>query len=403
MNAGVAMSPLVSMVLAGLLAILALALFVLPAWRNGQGRAVSLAAALAVLVFGGVVYERIGRPDLALDPGALAAAAAQRADGGMPASGQSPEAEFGAMVADLAARLAESPDDIEGWVLLGRSYMQIGQFNQAADAFGEARARIPEPNDDLDLSYAEARILGDQAALTGAAGEIVERVLANHPDDVRSLLYGGLRALALGDQEEGVARFNAILAQDIPDQLRLVVEERLTSVGAPIPPRPAAGTGAEAALAAGSSGGGGGAPGASGAEPGVAGAGAGAGLSSDTAPVGEVALRVVLDQASDAAARASAVADASALFVSARSPAGGPPLAVKRLSADALPLEITLGPDDAMLPGRDLASVGEAVVVARLSMSGNPMGGPGDWVAEMAVNAQIAADGVVELVLRAVD
>lgn len=372
------MSPVVSMLLAALLAGLAVAMFLLPAWRSGQGRGVSILAALLVLGLTGGVYQQIGRPDLALNPSLRATASQPMEDSALPATDGSPEAEFGAMVADLAARLAASPDDIEGWVLLGRSYMQIGQFGEAAEAFGEARARIPEPSDDLDLSYAEARILGDQSALTGPAGEIVERILVKHPDDVRSLLYGGLRALALGDSEEGVARFNAILAQDIPDPLRVVVEERLTSVGAAIPPRPDTGGTAASPDQGGK-------------------------LPADALPVDRVTLRVRLDDEADEAARAAALAGAQALFVSARSLEGGPPLAVKRLGPESLPLEVTLGPDDAMLPGRDLASVAEAVVVARLSMSGNPMGGTGDWVAELRVDRQIAGAGVVELTLRAVD
>ena len=48
------------------------------------------------------------------------------------------------MVERLATRLEQQPDDLEGWVRLGRSYMVLGQPQKARDAYSprrEAQAR----------------------------------------------------------------------------------------------------------------------------------------------------------------------------------------------------------------------------------------------------------------------
>ena len=45
-----------------------------------------------------------------------------------------------AMVAGLDARLQENPDDLEGWLMLLRSYTVLGKKDEAAAAAGRALA-----------------------------------------------------------------------------------------------------------------------------------------------------------------------------------------------------------------------------------------------------------------------
>ena len=61
-----------------------------------------------------------------------------------------------AMIERLAARLETTPDDIEGWRMLGWSYFHTARYKQAATAF--ARAVELDPNSaELKLSYEEAK------------------------------------------------------------------------------------------------------------------------------------------------------------------------------------------------------------------------------------------------------
>ena len=60
------------------------------------------------------------------------------------------------MIERLAARLKTSPEDIEGWRMLGWSYFQTGRYQQAATAY--ARAVELEPSSaEFKLAYDEAK------------------------------------------------------------------------------------------------------------------------------------------------------------------------------------------------------------------------------------------------------
>ena len=66
--------------------------------------AASLLSVVAVTAIAAIIYSQIGTPTV-------------------PANvSETPNVE--AMVASLAARLQETPNDVDGWKLLGRSYLQ---------------------------------------------------------------------------------------------------------------------------------------------------------------------------------------------------------------------------------------------------------------------------------------
>ena len=84
-------------------------------------------------------------------------------------SGQtsSPEApgeflpDVNAMIERLAARLESSPEDFEGWRMLGWSYFQTERFEQAAAAFGKALELDPG-SAELKLSYEKSKAMASE-------------------------------------------------------------------------------------------------------------------------------------------------------------------------------------------------------------------------------------------------
>jgi cytochrome c-type biogenesis protein CcmH len=117
------------------------------------------------------------------------------------------------MVAKLAARLEKEPDDVAGWVQLGRSYMVLNQPEKARDAF--ARAAKLKPGDTaLKEQYAEAIVAaaGD-GQLPEAATALWHEVLDAEPQNPDALWYVGLAEAAAGRPDTARELWTRLLAQ----------------------------------------------------------------------------------------------------------------------------------------------------------------------------------------------
>jgi cytochrome c-type biogenesis protein CcmH len=75
------------------------------------------------------------------------------------------------MIERLAARLETTPEDIEGWQMLGRSYFHTARYEQAATAF--ARAIELDPSSaELKRSYEEAKAKASNSANSETAASL---------------------------------------------------------------------------------------------------------------------------------------------------------------------------------------------------------------------------------------
>ena len=57
-------------------------------------------------------------------------------------SAEDRQAFIRSMVQRLADKMEEKPDDIDGWIRLGRAYKVLGEDEKASSALGEARSRL---------------------------------------------------------------------------------------------------------------------------------------------------------------------------------------------------------------------------------------------------------------------
>ena len=135
------------------------------------------------------------------------------------------------MVARLAARLEQQPDDAEGWVRLGRSYMVLNQPAKAKDAYARA-ARLKPDDTAVKQQYAEAIIEaegGDQPPAEATA--LMRQILRAEPQNAEALWYVGLAEAAAGHKDKAQDLFTKLLAQlpaDAP--ARQEVEQRLAAL-----------------------------------------------------------------------------------------------------------------------------------------------------------------------------
>ncbi len=117
------------------------------------------------------------------------------------------------MVARLAARMKEEPDDLEGWIRLANAYGILERRDDARAAWAEAAKRAPA-RIDVQLDYAGALIQGrsDLAkSLPAEFPDTVQRIRTLDPENPLGLFYAGVVARAEGRTEEAKALWRRVL------------------------------------------------------------------------------------------------------------------------------------------------------------------------------------------------
>jgi cytochrome c-type biogenesis protein CcmH len=265
-----------------------------------------------------------------------------------------------AMVAKLEQRMRDQPNDIAGWLMLGRSYAALDRLDDAIMAYDHAH-RLDVNNVDAMLGLGEAESLRAGGDITPAAAQLFEQAVMSAPENPKALLYGGFAAAVRGDRAIARSRWQALKNLHPPEQIMAMLDARIAELGpAEVNAAPAdQGTGPAAA-----------APGAA-----------------------EATVNLTIAPA----LKARLTGDAP-LFVFAREPGSrGPPLAAKRLTSSAIGTQIHLSSADSMMPGRALAAGQRVSITARVSFSGQPLPAAGDLYGELSYD--VGRDGVRNLVI----
>jgi cytochrome c-type biogenesis protein CcmH len=319
--------------------------------RNSSVLGVGILVALAIPVVGIILYSHWSTWD-------WGAGDMQTRAGGGEGMHEMDEA-----LRALEQRLAQNPEELESWLLLGRTYMSLRRFEDAAVAYRRAAALDGGNSPQIQSDLGEALALSQPEGLQGEAGAIFERVLMAEPAYPKAHWYGGLNAFDNANWDLAVERLEKLLSMSPPETLVPLIEERIAAARAnaaggdpmaamSMPGRSAAASTAETA------------PTAAAAE------------APAPAPGEGIVLNVSLDP--ELAAR---IPRAAPVFIIARLPTGGPPLAVVRARSNELPLSVTLTDANAMMEGVTILDQPELSLVARISLSGGPAQRPGDLYA----------------------
>jgi cytochrome c-type biogenesis protein CcmH len=275
------------------------------------------------------------------------------------------------LVERLSARMQQTPDDAEGWMLLGRSLNVLGQYERAAQAY--AKAAKLTPNDaDLLADYADTLAMARGRKLEGEPFEIVQRALQANPRQLKALALAGSAEFERRNYAAAIDYWERVLKVAPPESEfgRLVAESVAEA-------RSLAG-GKLARKAA---------PAVKGDQTGQAAAGA---------PFLQGVVSI------DAALAAKA-APGDAVFILAR-PASGQrmPLAVQRITVAQLPYRFVLDDSMAMAPGATISSQPQVVVVARVSKAGSAAPAKGD-LEGMSGPVKPGASGMRVVISKIVD
>ena len=255
------------------------------------------------------------------------------------------------MVAKLAERLQQQPDDLKGWVMLARSYTILKRYSEAEDAYANA-LRLGGENANLLADYADATVMANNGRFNDKAGELLTRVLELDPGNLKGLWLAGHWKNQSGDYAAALDYWQQAAAKLPPGgEDAAVIAEQISNVQAKlgITATPAATVAAATTDAASPS-------------------------ATDSGSAAALSVSVSLDPQLAAAAAAE-----DTVFIFARATQGPRmPLAIVRKQVKDLPVTVTLDDSMAMMPAMKLSNFEQVDIGARISKSGNAMPESGD-------------------------
>ena len=258
------------------------------------------------------------------------------------------------LLSRLEQRLMETPDDLQGWLMLGRSYKTMQKHGKAEQALSLAAGLAP--NDPLVLvELAEARLYtSGQTQINGDIRQLLERALSIDPTQQKALWLLGMAEAQAGEDENAIAYWQRLVelvepgspvAESVREQLNLA-RQRL-------------------------------------------------GQEIETPQQGGYQLTVSL------ADQSYAVPIGAVLYIIASDPAApGPPLGVRRVENPTFPISLELNDEHSMMPERLVSGADPVRLLARLSLTGNPVAGAGD-LESPAVSISSGSVDVISLELTA--
>lgn len=268
--------------------------------------------------------------------------------------------DIDSMVAGLQKKMEANPDNPKGWFMLGRSYMVLKRYPDAAKSFEHAYKLQPKSTEVM-LSLADALSMSTNGNIAGRPAELINKVLTIEPDNLTGLWLGGMASRQQRDYVTAIKRWNSALAQlQNPSEIKEVksligeamkqltpeqqafLEEELKvthkTIAVPAPVK-----------------------------------------TSDTKTAGKgITVSITLSEKLKSQAQPNDL-----VFIYAKAVTGPPmPLAAARKQVKDLPLKIVLDDSMAMMPAMKLSGFSEVVVGARISKSGQPIAQNGDLFTE---------------------
>ncbi len=333
------------LIVAALMAVIAATIVALPLVRDTRSRVIGVAAALALAGAAAGLYPLWSNWNWHA-----------------PVETQSmPAPDVLAMVAKLEQHLRDDPNDLAGWLMLGRSYLALQRMGDAVNAYERAH-RLAGNSAEAALGLGEAVSLRAGGQISPQASQLFEEALASEPNNPKALLYGGFAAATRGDRALARSRWQALKDLHPAPQIEQMLDARIAALGA----------GEESGTNASQAG-------------------------TSASPQGSAAAQVTVNIRIAPALRARLKPE-TPLFVFAREPdSGGPPLAAKRLTSEAIGTRVQLSAADSMMPGRVLAAGKRVSITARVSFSGRPIPTAGDLYGEISYD--VGHDGALDLVI----
>lgn len=134
------------------------------------------------------------------------------------------------MVEQLVHKLNDHPNDLTGWLMLGRSYIVLQEYPLAVRAYERADRVAGGTSADALLGEAEALTMIDDSQLTGQAGQLIERALTIAPTSPQALFFGAAAAMRRGELPLARTRFTKLLSLNPPDRIKAILQQEISGI-----------------------------------------------------------------------------------------------------------------------------------------------------------------------------
>lgn len=324
----------------------------------------SFAIALLVPLIAVGMYTKLGSPVFTTDLSSQQAAK-QELEKNVPKNADGTP-DIDTMVAGLQKKMEANPNNPEGWFMLGRSYMVMKRYPEAAKAYEQAYKLQPESTDVM-LSLADSLAMASNGSIKGRPTELINKVLEIEPDNLTGLWLGGMASRQQGDYVTAIKRWNGVLSQLKSPAEKQEVNSLIAESMKQLTPEQQAVMKTDMASTS------------------TTDQAPKAMKTSDTSVVDKnnkngngISVTVSLSEKLK-----SQTQPTDLVFVYAKAVTGPPmPLAAARKQVKDLPLEIVLDDSMAMIPTMKLSGFSEVIVGARVSKSGQPIAQNGDLFVE---------------------
>jgi len=299
---------------------------------NRSNKILPIIVLLVLPVLAVFSYLKLNNGLISLDPEFESKMASQQ--------GQMPD--IGKAIVELEGKLKQDSNNLDGWIMLGRSYVVSKRFEDAVKAYGKANELSDGANPDVLISYGEAKGLAAGNSFDESAMSLFAKALKISPNNERGLWYAGLASYQLQNYKASVEYLEKLLLQVPSDQadVRVALVKYLKDAKQK--------TGIEVVEEA--------------------------TTKVESNSKSNITVNVTL---SDELLKKYVKSDT--LFIYARA-MNGPkmPLALVKMTAGDLPTTVTLDDSISMMPSMTLSSMGQVEVIARISKSGQAIRQSGD-------------------------
>jgi cytochrome c-type biogenesis protein CcmH len=326
----------------------------------GTGTFVALALAVPVVTV--LLYLQLGEPKwIDREPmEAAPVAGAGHDEQTMPSVDE--------MIERLSRRLTENPQDAEGWFMMGRTMMVLQQYDKAVPAM-EKTLELTGDQPTVMLALADAIAMNQQGSMAGRPTELVNRALAQEPQNSTALWMSAMALEEEGDYVQALSRVAQLrpLLSESPDELAEVAKLEQHIRGKM--------DGGEAEPAA---------------------------VATESTPAEQTADRAAAIQVRVELAEelATQVRPSDTLFIFARAVQGPRfPVSIARLTAGDLPAETVLDDSGSVMGNIKLSDFENVNLEARISRSGNAMPQSGD-IRGMVENVPVDGKDRIRILLN---